>query len=118
MRGTILPGHKWDVMVDLFFYRDPEEAKELEEEEAPVAPDYTAVAEYGAPTTDTWGNDQWGAAEAPAAALPGAPVGTEWGAALAPVAAEGWDSAAVPPAAAPAATGWEEGSVPAPTGWQ
>ncbi|GJN11020.1 hypothetical protein PR202_ga29178 [Eleusine coracana subsp. coracana] len=29
MRGTIRPGHKWDVMVDLFFYRDPEEAKEL-----------------------------------------------------------------------------------------
>ncbi|KAL6594086.1 hypothetical protein ACP70R_048987 [Stipagrostis hirtigluma subsp. patula] len=123
MRGTILPGHKWDVMVDLFFYRDPEEAKELEEEEAPVAPDYAAVADYGAPTTDTWGNDQWGAGEAPAAALPAAPVGTEWGTApvAAPVAAEGWDPAAVPPpAAAPAAapTGWDEGSAPAPTGWQ
>ncbi|XP_062215337.1 small ribosomal subunit protein uS2-like [Phragmites australis] len=120
MRGTILPGHKWDVMVDLFFYRDPEEAKELEEEEAPVAPEYAAVADYGAPTTDTWGNDQWGAAEVPPAAVPAAPVGTEWGGtAPAPVAAEGWDPAAVPPpAAAPAPTGWEEGSAPAPTGWQ
>uniref|UniRef100_A0A2C9VVC7 40S ribosomal protein SA n=1 Tax=Manihot esculenta TaxID=3983 RepID=A0A2C9VVC7_MANES len=24
MRGTIPQGHKWDVMVDLFFYREPE----------------------------------------------------------------------------------------------
>ncbi|XP_020250631.1 40S ribosomal protein SA-like [Asparagus officinalis] len=33
-------------MVDLFFYREPEEAKEQEEAEAPVAPDYGAVAEF------------------------------------------------------------------------
>jgi small subunit ribosomal protein SAe len=36
MRGTILPGRKWEIMVDLFFYRDPEEAKDLEEEDALV----------------------------------------------------------------------------------
>ena len=29
MRGTISPANPWDVMVDLFFYREPEEAKEL-----------------------------------------------------------------------------------------
>ena len=28
MRGTISPANPWDVMVDLFFYRAPEEAKE------------------------------------------------------------------------------------------
>jgi len=28
MRGTISPANPWDVMVDLFFYREPEEAKE------------------------------------------------------------------------------------------
>jgi small subunit ribosomal protein SAe len=113
MRGTILPGHNWEVMVDLFFYRDPEETKELEEEEAPVAPD------YGAPAADNWGTE-WGAGEAPAAALPAAPAVAEWGAAPAPAVADGWDPAAVapPPAAVPAATGWEEGSAPAPTGWQ
>ncbi|ONK74534.1 uncharacterized protein A4U43_C03F7360 [Asparagus officinalis] len=33
-------------IVDLFFYREPEEAKEQEEAEAPVAPDYGAVAEF------------------------------------------------------------------------
>ncbi|CAN6324972.1 unnamed protein product [Urochloa humidicola] len=120
MRGTILPGHKWEVMVDLFFYRDPEETKELEDEEAPVAPDYAAVADYGAPATDNWANEQWGAAEVPPAALPAAPVGAEWGAAPAPAGADGWDPAAAvpPPAAVPAATGWEEGSAPPPTGWQ
>ncbi|RLM86625.1 40S ribosomal protein SA-like [Panicum miliaceum] len=137
MRGTILPGHKWDVMVDLFFYRDPEETKE--EEEALVAPDYGAVAEYAAPGTDNWGGD-WGAgdAAAPPAGAP-APAGADWTAA--PVAecstlmhmpiivlmlglsgkltpappAEGvWDAAAAPPAAAP---GWEQGAAPvaAPT---
>uniref|UniRef100_A0A0E0D1U8 Small ribosomal subunit protein uS2 n=1 Tax=Oryza meridionalis TaxID=40149 RepID=A0A0E0D1U8_9ORYZ len=119
MRGTILPGHKWDVMVDLFFYRDPEEAKEQEEEEAAVGPEYAAVAEYGAAPTDNWGDQQWGGEVQPPA-LPVAPTG-EWGAAPAPVAAEGWDAIAVPPAAAavapPAAPGWEEGSAPAPTGW-
>merc|ERR1711915_1068623 len=58
MRGTILPGHKWDIMVDLFFYREADEAKEHEEEEAPVA-EYTA--EYVAPPLALPGGDQWGA---------------------------------------------------------
>jgi hypothetical protein len=31
MRGTLAPGQPWDVVVDLFFYREPEEAKEDEE---------------------------------------------------------------------------------------
>lgn len=29
MRGTISPANPWDVMVDLFFYREPETAKEV-----------------------------------------------------------------------------------------
>lgn len=38
----------------------------------------------------------------------------------APAGADGWDPAAAapPPAVVPAAAGWEEGSAPAPTGWQ
>ncbi|KAL5198661.1 hypothetical protein ABZP36_002173 [Zizania latifolia] len=97
--------------VDLFFYRDPEEAKEQEEEEALVAPDYGAVAEYTAPAADTWGGE-WGAdAAAPPAAVP-AQAGADWTAAPAP-AAGGWDMAAAP-AAPVAAPGWEQGSAPAP----
>ena len=34
MRSTLLPGQPWDVMVDLFFYREPEETKDPSEEEA------------------------------------------------------------------------------------
>ncbi|KAI3867919.1 hypothetical protein MKX03_011618 [Papaver bracteatum] len=47
MRGTILSGRKWDVMVDLFFYREPEESKDQEADEgaAPMA-DFDAT-EYG-----------------------------------------------------------------------
>uniref|UniRef100_A0A0D9X1I2 Small ribosomal subunit protein uS2 n=2 Tax=Leersia perrieri TaxID=77586 RepID=A0A0D9X1I2_9ORYZ len=106
MRGTILPGHKWDIMVDLFFYRDPEEAKEHEEEEALVAPDYGAVAEYAAPAADTWGGEWGGDAAAQPAAVP-AQTGADWAAAPAP-AAGGWDAVAAP------APGWEQGSAPAP----
>jgi hypothetical protein len=72
------------LQVDLFFYRDPEEAKQLEEEEALVAPDYGAVAEYTAPGADNWGGE-WGAGEAaaPAASIPAA--GADWAAAPGPV---------------------------------
>jgi small subunit ribosomal protein SAe len=31
MRGVVTPNNPWDVMVDLFFYREPEETKEAEE---------------------------------------------------------------------------------------
>jgi len=101
-------------MVDLFFYRDPEETKEQEEEEALVAPDYGAVAEYAAPANDNWGGD-WGAgdAAAPPTGAP-APTGADWTSTPAPSAEGVWDAAAAPPAAAP---GWEQGAAPvaAPT---
>ncbi len=53
MRGTISPANPWDVMVDLFFYREPEEAKEEEEPEAVTYPTdnagYTAGSALPAP---------------------------------------------------------------------
>ncbi|KAK9102384.1 hypothetical protein Sjap_019638 [Stephania japonica] len=118
MRGTILPGHKWDVMVDLFFYRDPEEAKQQEEEEVAVARDYD-VSEYNAAALGLSG-DQWPgqiadaqwvtdvAAVAPV--IP--PVGVtavDWTPAPVPVAGD-WDSAVAPPVAdaiPPTVTGWD-----------
>ncbi|WOL11570.1 hypothetical protein Cni_G20334 [Canna indica] len=130
MRGTIAPGRKWEVMVDLFFYRDPEEAKEQEEEEAPVAPDFGAVPEYGAMVpNDQWTTEQWVTDAGAVPAVPAPVAGVEWAAAPAPVGADGWDAAAAPPvdgaavAAAvpvpvPVPTGWEAAPPAAPTGWE
>ncbi|XP_038876783.1 40S ribosomal protein SA-like [Benincasa hispida] len=112
MRGTVRPGHKWDVMVDLFFYREPEEVKEKEEDEAVAPPDY-GIADFGSapPVVDSWVPDaQWDApGVVPAAAA--APVSNvEW--AQEPVgAADGWDAAIAPPApsleaGAPPVTNW------------
>ncbi|RZC85337.1 hypothetical protein C5167_041519 [Papaver somniferum] len=112
MRGTILPGHKWDVMVDLFFYREPEETKDQEADEsgAPVA-EY-GVTEYGGGmiANDNWGADgQWAGDAVAAPALAG---GAEW-ATDAGVPVEGgevaWETAAAPvePAVMPAPGGWE-----------
>lgn len=107
MRGTIRPGHKWDVMVDLFFYREPEETKEKEEEEAIVTADY-GVADYGAAALpgDQWAapipEGQW-APEMPPPPIPAAPGG-EWTAPPAPAAIGG--------------DGWDEAPAPVPTGWQ
>ncbi|KAG1366417.1 40S ribosomal protein SA [Cocos nucifera] len=125
MRGTIAPGRKWEVMVDLFFYRDPEEAKE-QEEEAPVAPEYGAVAEYAdVVPTDRWAAEQWVPDMGAVPAVVPAVSGVEWTAAQAPVAGDGWEASAaspvegvVPPPVVPPAvpSGWEA-AAPAPSGW-
>jgi len=109
MRGVIPAGHKWDIMVDLFFYREPEENKEQEEEEAP-AEDYVGGYPGAGGGALDWGNtaqlpdSQWNPD------LSAAPAADGWTADAVP-AAVGWDSAAAPaPAAdivAPAASGWE-----------
>ncbi|VAH86826.1 unnamed protein product [Triticum turgidum subsp. durum] len=114
MRGTILPGHKWDV----FFYRDPEEAKE-QEDEAAGAPEYAAITDYGA-AAGQWGGDQW-TSDAPA---PPPVTGGEWP--MAEVAGgDGWDAAGAPvavegavPAPVVAATGWDAAVQPPAQGWE
>jgi small subunit ribosomal protein SAe len=63
------------LQVDLFFYRDPEEAKEQEEEVA-AAPEFAAITDYQG--ADQWGGDQW---TSDVAAPPVAPTGADWGAA-------------------------------------
>ena len=97
LRGTINRTAPWDVMVDLFFYRDPEELEAQVKEEAAareqpeVAPDAPAVDWDSAPPpvaqAGDWGappggqqapTSEWGApAPAPAAEW-GAPVDTNW----------------------------------------
>ncbi|KAK6914637.1 Ribosomal protein S2 [Dillenia turbinata] len=85
MRGTILPGHKWDVMVDLFFYREPEEAKEQEGDEVVAAPQDYGIADYPAAITgvaDQWpaqiSEAQWGADVAVPAPIGAVPVTDSW----------------------------------------
>ncbi|XP_039044869.1 40S ribosomal protein SA-like [Hibiscus syriacus] len=119
MRGTIAPGQKWDVMVDLFFYREPEEAKEAEEEEAVVAPDYglpPADFGMGGLAADQWPaqiGDQW-SADMVQAPISGVPAAVNWGDQVAVGSAEGWDVAAAP-AQIPGVP--VDVMAPAPTGW-
>ncbi|PIA43220.1 hypothetical protein AQUCO_02000572v1 [Aquilegia coerulea] len=112
MRGTILPGKKWDVMVDLFFYREPEEAKEQEEDENPIGGDYIPQ-DYSAPLG--LANEQW------PTQMADQPVGADWSTSPAPAAEGEWGmEAAAPPVPLPTPVGLpaEATSIPAAaTGW-
>ena len=86
LRGTINRTQPWDVMVDLFFYRDPEEVEQQAKDEAAAREEQAAaLPETAAPTTD------W---DTPA---PQAAAGGDWGA-VAPVAPTAeWGAAAPVP---------------------
>ena len=88
MRATVTPERPWDVMVDMFFYREPEE---IEEEEAKEAAGYNKDAAFAA---------------APAALAAPAMV-PDWD--------ESAAMGAFDPAmgAVPAAAEWQQGAVPA-----
>lgn len=76
MRGTITRTASWDVPVDLFFYRDPEELEKAEEaqavapevvEPAYVAEEPVAAEEFNTFTTEDASAANWEAGAAPAA---------------------------------------------------
>lgn len=93
MRGTISRA-TWDVPVDLFFYRDPEELEKME--------DVAAAASYGVDSH----------VAAPQAAIEQAPVAT-FDPTAAPVPpAENWDGGVAPPVP-PQDGGWEASN----SGW-
>ncbi|EPS72131.1 hypothetical protein M569_02626, partial [Genlisea aurea] len=109
MRGVIAPGHKWDIMVDLFFYREPEEAKEQEEDEVPALPDYTdysaAAAIGGDWTSGQIPESQWTPDVSGAVPPVAGVIGDGWDAAAAPAMASIGAPGVIPPVAN--AGGWE-----------
>ncbi|KAK4591465.1 hypothetical protein RGQ29_021603 [Quercus rubra] len=111
MRGTIRVGSKWEVMVDLFFYREPEEAKQQEEEEPAAIADYGIEYSAAPLAADQWpvqGADTQWSTEVPPPVVPGT-----WGSEAAPPLTAEWDVVPPPPMAAtgiegaPPATGWD-----------
>jgi small subunit ribosomal protein SAe len=107
MRGTISPANPWDVMVDLFFYREPEETKDEEAPEDVAYPgaDYAAPAALPAPDAAAAQWDGTPAAGFDAATPPQTAEGADWGAP-----AGGFEAA---PAPAPFPDGQQQYQAPA-----
>lgn len=91
LRGKISREQKWDVMCDLFFYREPEEA---EKEEAAAKEAVVPVKETApylsdepiAEVTENWADEP---EIAPSVAVPAVPVADDWNEEAAPTASWG-----------------------------
>jgi small subunit ribosomal protein SAe len=111
LRGTIpRTPDGWNVMVDMFFYRDPEEVERQQQEDAQAKAALTA----GDATVDNQGLSEWDVTSAPQAGAINPGLVAQEGGAL------DWSAEPGPGAtdwsAEPAAGGWG-GEAPAETGW-
>ncbi|KAI9486473.1 MAG: ribosomal protein S2, flavodoxin-like domain-containing protein [Benjaminiella poitrasii] len=99
LRGTLDYATPWEVMVDMFFYRDPEEIEKENEEEA-IGSNENAAGDWGATTEENDWTIEGSAADGPAAL---AATAGDWSAGADNVAADWAEDVA-----APASTsGWD-----------
>ncbi|KAI7906864.1 ribosomal protein S2, flavodoxin-like domain-containing protein [Cokeromyces recurvatus] len=100
LRGTLEYSNAWDVMVDMFFYRDPEEVEKENEEDAAAVPE-GENAGWAANTEEGDWTIEGSAAEGPAAF---AATSGDWSAQTDTIAAD-WAEDVATPAPAPT-SGW------------
>lgn len=94
LRGTIPRAQPWEVMVDLFFYRDPEELDKAEDAIAVGAPGLAPQAD--APfemNPAALADSGFGASIDPSAEWGNAPANPDWDATAAATSMEGWTNA-------------------------
>jgi small subunit ribosomal protein SAe len=120
LKGQLVRSQPWDIMIDLFIYRAPEEAEaqrkaQLEAGRPAHVEEPFRQADH-APTTEaggeTWG-DAWADAAAPTSTWAETTPSSQWG--------DSAEAVAAPPAAVPAANesaGWENNTILNSAGWE